>query len=188
MSKHDKTKIDNPGAMWTVVSREALVAGHKEDGRTVYRREAKARLVAAAMVPGVSVAKVAREHGLNANQLHAWIRLARRVASQRGAKAQRARQVSAGLERAARSRVEHVGERAAAASPPGKSPSPSPSPSPSLRLVPVEMTEAAPLLSGSVAAALVIEISGARIVVQGGVIDRAGLRAVIECLRESDHR
>ena len=185
MSKHDKTKIDNPGAMWTVVSREALVAGHKEDGRTVYRREAKARLVAAAMVPGVSVAKVAREHGLNANQLHAWIRLARRVASQRGAKAQRARQVSAGLERAARSRAEHVGEHAAVANPQAQAQAQSRSQAQSLRLVPVEITEAACPLLGGAAAALVIEISGARIVVGGGSIDRPALTAVLDCLRES---
>ena len=187
MSEDDKVGRaggDGESGMWALVSREGLIAGRKEDGRTVYRREGKKMLVAAASVPGMSVARIARDHGLNANQLHAWIRLARRVTSERGAKARLAKRVSTGLERAARSRVEHVGERAAAASPPGKSPSPSPS----LRLVPVEMTEAAPLLSGSVAAALVIEISGARIVVQGGVIDRAGLRAVIECLRESDHR
>jgi putative addiction module killer protein len=44
--------------MWTVVSREALIAGHKEDGRTVYRREAKTKLVNAAIAPGASVAKV----------------------------------------------------------------------------------------------------------------------------------
>ena len=185
MSEDDKVGRaggDGESGMWALVSREGLIAGRKEDGRTVYRREGKKMLVAAASVPGMSVARIARDHGLNANQLHAWIRLARRVTSERGAKARLAKRVSTGLERAARSRVEHVGERAAAASPPGKSPSPS------LRLVPVEMTEAAPLLSGSVAAALVIEISGARIVVQGGVIDRAGLRAVIECLRESDHR
>jgi hypothetical protein len=36
-------------SMWTVVSRELLIAGHKEDGRTVYRREAKAKFVSNAV-------------------------------------------------------------------------------------------------------------------------------------------
>jgi transposase-like protein len=49
------------------VSSEELIAGHKQDGRTVYRRAAKAHLVAAATAPGASVARIAREHGLNAN-------------------------------------------------------------------------------------------------------------------------
>ena len=76
MSEDGKARMEATSAMWTVVSREALIAGSKDDGRTVYRREAKARLIATA--PGASVARVAREHGLNANQLHGWTRAVKR--------------------------------------------------------------------------------------------------------------
>jgi transposase-like protein len=154
-------------AMWTVVSREALIAGHKEDGRTVYRREAKQRLVAAASAPGASVARVAREHGLNANQLHGWIRVARRRATQGGSKARFSVKVGLGLERAAKA-------RAAA---------------PVAQLLPVAI---APSASSSevppktAQSSLCIEIGDARIVVDGAAIDRTALRAVIACLRESD--
>lgn len=156
-------------AMWTVVSREGLIAGHKEDGRTVYRREAKARLVAAAIAPGASVAKLAREHGLNANQLHAWIRLARRQGERRGPKTRFSVKVGAGLERAAKLRAQSRGAR----------------------LLPVVITEdrlerkseSRPLPEQ---ARLCIEIGDARIVVDGAAIDRTALRAVIACLRESD--
>jgi transposase len=41
-----------------------------------YRSKAERRqLVEAAMLPGVSVARVARTHGVNANQVYAWRRL-----------------------------------------------------------------------------------------------------------------
>jgi transposase-like protein len=68
MSEDGKVQRQEQAAMWTAVSCKALIAGHKEDGRMVYRREAKAKLVAAASAPAASVAKAAREHGLNANQ------------------------------------------------------------------------------------------------------------------------
>ena len=84
---------------------------------------------------------------------------------------------------------EHVGEHAAVANPQAQaqaqSRSQARSQSQSLRLVPVEITEAACPLLGGAAAALVIEISGARIVVGGGSIDRPALTAVLDCLRES---
>lgn len=51
-----------------------LVVGHKSDGRSVYDEAAKAELVAACAKPGVSVSKLARECGINANQLSRWIR------------------------------------------------------------------------------------------------------------------
>lgn len=37
--------------------------------------EQKRRIVEATYAPGASVAQVAREHGVNANQLHSWRRL-----------------------------------------------------------------------------------------------------------------
>ena len=177
MSEDGKAKRESDSAivtaMWTVVSPEALIAGHKEDGRTVYRREAKARLVVAASAPGVSVARVAREHGLNANQLHAWIRLARRQGERRDAKARFSAKVGAGLERAAKRRTQV----------------------PSARLLPVAITEDGlerksesqplPLPAQS---SLTIEIGGARIVVESAAIDRTALSTVIACLRESTSR
>jgi transposase len=46
--------------------------------RQVRRRwpvEQKRRIVEATYAPGASIAQVAREHGVNANQLHSWRRL-----------------------------------------------------------------------------------------------------------------
>jgi len=51
-----------------------LVVGHKRDGRCVYDARAKHELVIAYRESGVSIAKMARECGINANQLGAWIR------------------------------------------------------------------------------------------------------------------
>ena len=51
-----------------------LVVGHKSDGRSVYDEAAKAELVAACCRPGVSVSRLARECGINANQLSRWVR------------------------------------------------------------------------------------------------------------------
>lgn len=51
-----------------------LVVGHKSDGRSVYDETAKAELVAACGRPGVSVSRLARQCGINANQLSRWIR------------------------------------------------------------------------------------------------------------------
>jgi hypothetical protein len=38
MSEASAAKVMHDGLMWSVVSLEALIAGHKEDGRTVCRR------------------------------------------------------------------------------------------------------------------------------------------------------
>jgi transposase len=62
-----------------LVSHEELIVGHKANGRAVYSRKAKARLIEAATRRGASVAAVARHHDLNANQLHAWIRAAKKL-------------------------------------------------------------------------------------------------------------
>ena len=51
-----------------------LVVGHKRDGRSVYDEEAKAELVALCRRPNVSVARLARECGVNANQVARWLR------------------------------------------------------------------------------------------------------------------
>ena len=51
-----------------------LVISRKRDGRSVYDPVAKRELIEACMRPGVSVTKLARECGVNANQLSTWIR------------------------------------------------------------------------------------------------------------------
>lgn len=51
-----------------------LVVGRKSDGRSVYDEAAKAELVAACGMPGASVSRLARECGINANQLSRWVR------------------------------------------------------------------------------------------------------------------
>ena len=51
-----------------------LVVGHKRDGRSVYDEAAKAELVTACGKPGASVSRLARECGVNANQLSRWVR------------------------------------------------------------------------------------------------------------------
>lgn len=45
--------------------------------RRRYRRELNAQILAECEVPGVSVAKVALAHGINANSVHGWRKLAR---------------------------------------------------------------------------------------------------------------
>ena len=50
-----------------------LVVGRKRDGRRCYDPEAKRELVEACLQPGVSVAGMALEHGINANLLRKWI-------------------------------------------------------------------------------------------------------------------
>lgn len=51
-----------------------LVVGHKSDGRSVYDAAAKAQLVALCLQPGASVSRLARECGVNANQVSRWLR------------------------------------------------------------------------------------------------------------------
>src|SRR5882672_3106170 len=51
-----------------------LVVGHKRDGRSVYDEQAKAELVAECAKPGASVSRLARQAGVNANQLSRWLR------------------------------------------------------------------------------------------------------------------
>jgi len=51
----------------------SLVKGRKSDGRAVYDPQAKAEVVLACMKPGVSVARMALQCGINANLLRRWI-------------------------------------------------------------------------------------------------------------------
>jgi len=60
-----------------------LVIGHKSAGRAVYDEAVKAELVVACGRPGASVSRLARECGVNANQVSRWVR----EHSQRGQRA-----------------------------------------------------------------------------------------------------
>lgn len=51
----------------------SLVVGHRSNGRCRYDPEAKRELVEACLQPGVSVARTALEHGINASLLRKWI-------------------------------------------------------------------------------------------------------------------
>jgi len=53
--------------------KDRLVVGHKSDGRSVYDEGAKKELVVACLRPGASVARMAMQHGVNANLLRTWI-------------------------------------------------------------------------------------------------------------------
>lgn len=50
-----------------------LVVGHKSDGRCRYDPQVKQELVRQCMRPGVSVARMAMQHAVNANLLRTWI-------------------------------------------------------------------------------------------------------------------
>ncbi len=50
-----------------------LVVGHRSNGRCRYDPKAKRELVEACLQPGVSVARMALDHGINANLLRKWI-------------------------------------------------------------------------------------------------------------------
>lgn len=50
-----------------------LVVGHKRDGRCRYDPDVKQELVRRCLAPGVSVARMAMQHGINANLLRLWI-------------------------------------------------------------------------------------------------------------------
>ena len=50
-----------------------LIVRHGRDGRCLYDPEAKRELVEVCLQPGISVAKVALEYGINANLLRKWM-------------------------------------------------------------------------------------------------------------------
>ena len=55
-----------------------LVVGRKRDGRSCYDKEAKRELIEACLRPGVSIARMGLQHGINANLLRTWIARHRR--------------------------------------------------------------------------------------------------------------
>ena len=61
-----------------------LVIGHKRDGRSIYDEQAKRELVLACREPGASIAKLARDCGVNANQVNSWVRLYERQLAKSG--------------------------------------------------------------------------------------------------------
>jgi transposase len=58
-----------------------LVVGHKRDGRSIYDPQAKAELIEMCRRGDVSMAKLARDCGVNANQLNSWVRQHERAAA-----------------------------------------------------------------------------------------------------------
>ena len=58
-----------------------LVVGHKRDGRSIYDPQAKAELIEICRRGDVSMAKLARDCGVNANQLNNWVRRHERSAA-----------------------------------------------------------------------------------------------------------
>lgn len=50
-----------------------LVTGRKRDGRCTYDAKAKAEIVQVCLQPGVSVARIGMQYGINANLLRSWI-------------------------------------------------------------------------------------------------------------------
>ena len=53
--------------------KQRLVVCRKRDGRCCYDPQAKQELIEAGLQPGISVAKLALMHGINANLLRKWI-------------------------------------------------------------------------------------------------------------------
>lgn len=53
--------------------KQRLVVSRKQDGRCCYDPQAKRELIEASFLPGVSVAKLALAHGINANLLRTWM-------------------------------------------------------------------------------------------------------------------
>ncbi len=51
-----------------------LVVGHKRDGRNVYDEAVKTELVMLCLKPGASISRLARECGINTNQVTRWLR------------------------------------------------------------------------------------------------------------------
>jgi transposase-like protein len=178
MTRDDEEEIEAAFTVTRLVSVEELIAGHKEDGRAVYRREAKATLIAAATKPGASVARIARAHDINANQLHLWIRQSKR----KGLLIGKAGKVGVGMEKAAIARRASVKQMIEAT----HSPTPA-------KLLPVTLSPSSaasttssampsPRQPSAVPNALVIEIGDARIHIEGR-LDQRMLCEVIACLR-----
>ena len=52
---------------------KGLVISRRRDGRCIYDAEAKLELIRACLQPGVSIARLALKHGVNANLLRTWV-------------------------------------------------------------------------------------------------------------------
>ena len=97
-----------------------LVMRQKRDGRSVYDPSAKVELLRLAQQPGVSLAKIARACGMNANVLGNWMRQAERGQADRAGAGSEVVDIAAPAFVAVQ--VESL--------PQAQSPLPSPSPSP----------------------------------------------------------
>jgi transposase len=65
---------------WTPVEHSVdlvpnLIRSKKSNGRCVYDKAAKRELVRRCLQPGVSLARTAMEHGVNANLVRKWVRV-----------------------------------------------------------------------------------------------------------------
>lgn len=60
------------------ISGQLRVTRTLSNGHRLYDPADKERLIEAALEPGASIASLALAHGINANQLHNWIRLRER--------------------------------------------------------------------------------------------------------------
>jgi transposase len=141
---------------YEIVARERLIERIRRDGRSVYSRAGKRALLAACQQPGASVAAIAMAHGVNANLMRKWI--ARDQAK----------------------RASHAAPKQTQATLLAIEVAPAASEDASVPLL------TKPPIATAARAALTIEIGGARIIVESAAINRAALRMVIDCLRESD--
>lgn len=158
-----------------IVSREHLVIRKKRDGRCVYSREGKRALVAACLRPGVSVARIALLHGVNANVLRKWITHHHQW-----------------QDKADSVHTAHAIDSANPSSPVNVTPTASPStPSNIPALLPVQITPdtdrpsappAAVVSAANATSPIIIELYGARILIDGEV-NRGALMRVLDCLR-----
>jgi transposase len=158
-----------------IVSPEHLVIRKKRDGRCVYSREGKRALVAACLRPGVSVAGIALVHGVNANVLRKWITHHHQWQDKTDSV-----HTSHAIDSSNPSSPVSV-------TPPALQSSPSNIPA----LVPVQITpdtdrpSAPPTAAVSAAntgSPMVIELYGARILIEGEV-NRGTLMRILDCLR-----
>jgi transposase len=157
-----------------IVSREHLVIRKKRDGRCVYSREGKRALVEACLRPGVSVARIALLHGVNANVLRKWITHHHQWQDKPDSV-----------------HTAHAIDSAHASSPVNITPPALRTPSNIPALVPVQITPAtdrpsappaAPVSAANATSPMVIELYGARILIEGEV-NRGALMRILDCLR-----
>lgn len=79
---------------WVLELAGRLIIGRKRDGRCVYDAQAKQELIRAYGRPGISMAKLARDCGINANLLSTWVRKHERKAIALAAPAQAAEPIA----------------------------------------------------------------------------------------------